>query len=413
MLSWRELLVRFALVFFCFALWPKGFMYWGAALLVVAWLVDGGLFRFRGLLKEPLVLGILVFCGVWVVGLLWSDLAVAFQDRWRKYFLLLAFLPLYSLLNKERLPWAVGGLAGSYSTMVALGGYSWSMQGMQGVPLFGMIHLHYSAALGIGVILAIFGGWVVLAKGNKFLTVLLWLVALLLLFLQFHQNSRGFLLTTLVTSLLMFYLYYRTEGKLLLRSVISILAVAMLFAATSDAFHERLEAAKSDLQLSRQGNYQTSVGYRLAIWDIGLHGIAERPLLGHGSGMAKQYLKDSYITYKQGIYRNLSEFHEARHFHNELIEIGIHLGLLGILAFAFLLWSWFKTFRQHQMTLLGGAIVCFIFLSGLTDTFLITNRIPPFLLAVTAIAVCWQRYNGGLDLVDRKNLQIENITQNP
>lgn len=140
MLSWRELLVRFALVFFCFALWPKGFMYWGVALLVVAWLVDGGLFRFRGLLKEPLVLGILVFCGVWVVGLLWSDLAVAFQDRWRKYFLLLAFLPLYSLLNKERLPWAVGGLAGSYSTMVALGGYSWSMQGMQGVPLFGMIH---------------------------------------------------------------------------------------------------------------------------------------------------------------------------------------------------------------------------------------------------------------------------------
>ncbi|HMN14849.1 MAG TPA: O-antigen ligase family protein [Bellilinea sp.] len=412
-MSWREFLVRFALVFFCFALWPKGFMYWGVALLVVAWLVDGGLFRFRGLLKEPLVLGILIFCGVWVVGLLWSDLAVAFQDRWRKYFLLLAFLPLYSLLNKERLPWAVGGLAGSYSTMVALGGYSWSMQGMQGVPLFGMIHLHYSAALGIGVILAIFGSWVVLAKGNKFLTVLLWLVALLLLFLQFHQNSRGFLLTTLVTSLLMFYLYYRTEGKLLLRSVISILAVAMLFAATSDAFHERLEAAKSDLQLSRQGNYQTSVGYRLAIWDIGLHGIAERPLLGHGSGMAKQYLKDSYITYKQGIYRNLSEFHEARHFHNELIEIGIHLGLLGILAFAFLLWSWFKTFRQHQMTLLGSAIVCFIFLSGLTDTFLITNRIPPFLLAVTAIAVCWQKYNRGLDLVDRKNLQIENITQNP
>jgi len=411
--NWREWLVRFALVFFCFALWPKGFIYLGIGLLVLAWLVDGGLFRFSDLIKEPLTLGILVFCGVWVIGLLWSDPAVAFQDRWKKYFLLLTFLPLYSLLNKERLPWAIGGLAGSYFFMVALGGYSWLIQDMQGVPLFGMIYLHYSAALGIGVILAVFGGWIVLAKRNKFLAVLLWLVALLLLFFQFNQSSRSFLLATLAALLLMVILHYREKRKLLVGSLVSIVALGVLFASSSDVFQTRLQQVGTDLQSFQKGDYQTSIGYRLAIWDIGLHGIAERPLLGHGSGMAKQYLKNEYIEYKQGIYRNLSEFHEARHFHNELIEIGVHLGLIGVSAFIFLLWCWFKTFEQYQLALLGSAIVCFIFVSGLTDTFLITNRIPLFLLAVTAIAVCWQRYNGELDLVDRKNLQIENITQNP
>lgn len=413
MLSWRELLVRFALVFFCFALWPKGFMYWGVALLVVAWLVDGGLFRFRGLLKEPLVLGILVFCGVWVVGLLWSDLAVAFQDRWKKYFLLLAFLPLYSLLNKERLSWVVGGLASGYSVMVVLGGYNWLIQDMQGIPLFGMSYLSYSASLGIGVILSVLGGWVVLARGRRFLAILLWLMALLLLFLQFNQSSRGFLLATLLALLLMVALRYRSERKTLAGGLVSIMIIVTLFAANSDIFHERVQQVSADLQSFQQGSYQTSVGYRLVMWDVGLHGIAERPVLGHGTGMARQYFDDTILTYKQGIYRNLPEFQETVHFHNELIEIGIHLGLLGILAFAFLLWSWFKTFRQHQMTLLGSAIVCFIFLSGLTDAFLPYSRIPLFLLAVTAIAICWQRYNGGLDLVDRKNPQIENITQNP
>lgn len=406
-MSWRELLVRFALVFFCFALWPKGFIYWGVGLLVFVWLLDGGLSRFFDLVKEPLALGILVFCGVWVIGLLWSDPAVAFQDRWKKYFLLLTFLPLYSLLNKERLPWAIGGLASSYSVMVVLGGYNWLIQDMQGIPLFGMLYLHYSAALGIGVILAVFGGWVALDRGGRFLAVLLWLMALLLLFLQFNQSSRGFLLATLLALLLMVVLRYRSERKMLVGGLVSMMIIAALFAVNSDVFHERAQQVSADLQSFQQGDYQTSVSYRLAIWDIGLHGIAERPLLGHGSGMAKQYLKDGYVTYKQGIYRNLSEFHEARHFHNELIEIGVHLGLLGILVFVFLLWCWFKTFRQSRMTLLGSAIVCFIFLSGLTDTFLITNRIPPFLLVVTAIAVCWQRYEGSLDLIDQKNPQIK------
>jgi O-antigen ligase len=409
-LSWRELLVRFALVFFCFALWPKGFMYWGVSLLTFAWLVDGGLSRFYDLLKEPLALGILVFCGVWIIGLLWSDLGVAFQDRWKKYFLLLTFLPLYSLLNKERLPWAIGGLISSYLVMVVLGSYSWLIQDMQGIPLFSMLYLHYSAALGIGVILAVFGGWVVLARGSGFLAVLLWLMALLLLFLQFNQSSRGFLLATLLALLLMVALRYRSERKILAGGLVSMMMIAALFAANSDVFHKRVQQASADLQSFQQGDYQTSVSYRLAIWDIGLHGIAERPLLGHGSGMAKQYLKDSYVTYDQGVYRNLSEFHEARHFHNELIEIGVHLGLLGILAFIFLLWCWFKTFRQHQMTLLGSAIVCFIFLSGLTDTFLITNRIPPFLLVVTAVAICWQRYATNLNLLDRGSAHSESKT---
>jgi len=407
-LNWREWLAKFALVFFCFALWPRGWVYWGIGLLAFAWLVDGGLFRFFDLLKEPLVRGILVFCGIWIAGLLWSDLSVSLSGKWEKYFILLVFLPLYSLLNKERLSWAVGGLVGSYLVVVVLGGYYWLIRGMQGIPLFDMSYLSYSAVLGIGIILMVFLGGLVLSQGNKLLSVWLWLIAALLLFLQFNQYARGMLLATLIALLLMAVLRCRRNRKMLAGSLISIVAIVTLFAASSDTFHKRLQQVSEDLQLFRQGIYQTSVGYRLAMWDVGLHGIAERPLLGHGSGMAEKYFEANITTYKQGIYRNLPEFQETKHFHNELIEIGMHLGLLGVLAFVFLLWCWFKTFEQCRMALLGGAIVSFIFLSGFTDTFLLYSRIPPFLLVVTAVMVCWQRYEGGLDLVDRKKSQIEN-----
>lgn len=412
-MTWRELLVQFALIFFCFALWPRGWVYWGIGLLAFAWLVDGGLSRLLDLLKEPLIQGVLVFCGTWIIGLLWSDLSVSLSGKWEKYFILLAIIPFFSLLNRRRLPWTIGALVGGYSIAVVSGGYQYLMQGIQGNPWLGMSYLNYSAALGIGIVLAVYGGWIALSGTNRLLSILLWLAALLMLFFQFHENARGMLFSTIMVLLLMFCLRYRVRGRILASCLAAVIVVTMLFAVSSDVFHKRLEAADADLRLFQQGNYRTSVGYRLAIWDIGLHGLMEAPVLGHGTGMAKHYLADSFESYKEGIYKDLPGFHEAKHFHNELIEIGVHLGLLGISAFAFLLWCWFKAFKQYQMTLLGSAIVFFVFMSGFTDTFLLYSKIPPFLLTLTAVIICWQRYNGGLGLVDRKNLQIENVTQNP
>lgn len=414
MQSWCELWVRLALVFFCFTLWPKGGIYWGMGVLILAWLVDGGISRFSTLVKEPLVVGILLFCGVWMLGLLWSDFAAIFQGKWRKYFILLTFIPLFSLLNKERLPWVTGALLCSYLGMVISGSYQWAMRGMQGTPLFDMSYLSYSSALGIGVILAVFLGWETLSRGKRLLSILSWLMAMLLLFLQFNQSARGILFATLVALLLMIILRYRAEWRTLGGGLIVIVTTIVFFASSSNIFNDRLQQIGADLRSFQQGDYQTSVGYRLAMWDVGLHGVAEYPLLGHGSGMAEKYFDDSIITYKHGIYRNLPEFQKTAHFHNELIEIGMHLGLLGVLAFVFLLWCWFQIFRQNRMILLGSAIVCFIFISGLTDTFLLYSRIPPFLLTVTAIAVCWRKYREAPDKAGRKyTSDKENGNHNP
>jgi O-antigen ligase len=83
--------------------------------------------------------------------------------------------------------------------------------------------------------------------------------------------------------------------------------------------------------------------------------------------MAASYFDKTAQTYKDGLYNSALKLHDTLHFHNDWIEIGMHIGMLGFLAYAFLLWCWFQTFKAHQLAILGAASVCFIFLSGLTD----------------------------------------------
>lgn len=372
-------------------------VYWGTAILCFAWLLDGGPTKFHQILKEPLAVGILVFCSAWLIGLLWSDLSIALQGKWKKYFILLIFIPFYSLLNKERLPWTIGGLLIGYVAMVGLGCYQWLIEGKQGdgIPLLHMNYLSFSSALGIGSICAVFIATLPALKNEKSLRIMLWTAACLLLFIQFNQSARGLLISTITTLLIIIALRYREQWKILVSGLLSFSVIAILFAANSTVFQERLQQTITDLQAFQQGNYMTSPGYRLAMWDVGLHGIIEHPLLGQGTGMAGQYFEKEITTYKHGVYQDLPAFQETKHFHNELIDIGMNLGLLGISAFLFLLGCWLRTFKQHHLLLAGCTTSYFIVMSGMTDTFLLYSRIPLFLLIITAIGISWQQFKNG------------------
>lgn len=386
--GWRDIIARCALVFFCIALWQKWSLFYAFFLLVLAWLIDGGLQKISRVTKEPLVLGILVFCGLMALGLLWSDYSDTGQNKWKKYFILLTFIPFLSLLNKERLPWVMAAFLIGYGGVLLTGVYQWAILGEQGVPFFGISYLAFSAILGIGIIIMAFIGSACKVKSA---VLVCWFITLLLLFLQFNQSARGLLLATMFALLLLIFLRYRSERRVFVSIFALIMTVTVLFALSSQVFQQRLELIEKDLSAVLQGNYTTSLGYRLAIWDVGMRGIAERPLLGHGTGMPEIYFEQTIPTYKNGIYKNLAEFQRTSHYHNDLIEIGMHIGGLGIAAFVFLLWSWFQTFKNHHLSGLGAAMICYVFLAGLTDTFLLYNRIPILLLAVTAIAICWKQ----------------------
>jgi O-antigen ligase len=393
--AWRDVLAKSGLFFFGIALWHNGLSVYVTYLLLLVWTLDGGLRRFGYTIKEPLVIAILVFCGVLALGILWSDSPNSGYKIWKRYLTFLFFVPYLSLLSRERLPWAIGGLVIGYFAVLLAGLYQWVFVGVQGIPPLKMSYTSFSLMLGIGVIVAIYIAGI---SNNKKIKSSLWIFAVFLLFVQFNQNGRIALLATILTSILLVFMLYKTRIKIFLGVAASLIIVVGGFAYSSPGFQERLAKAESDIALSQQGRYDTSLGYRLAMWDVGLRGIVERPLLGHGTGMAADYFDKTVETYRGGLYRDLPQFLKTYHYHNDWIEIGMHVGAIGLTAYALLLWSWLRTLRAYQLTILGTAIVCYVFLSGLAETLVFFRQTLYLLFAITAIFISWQKAYGTASL---------------
>ncbi len=383
----REIFIRFALLFFCLMFWVKNFTYISFPILVLAWLLDGGLQKFKRLLLEPLVQAILILCLALATGLLWSDHSEDGRLKWMKYFVLLIYIPFFSLLNAARLQFVFITLLAGYTCVVSIGFHQWLVTGAQGIPLLNISYLGFSAILGAGVVVAVYFAGV---NRSVLFRSVFWAIAFLLFFIQFNQSARGILIATLITVSFLIFLQYRITVKKYLMLMASIILVCIVFAVNSSVFQHRLAQFKQDIVQLQQGNYKTSVGYRLAIWDVGLDGTSRQPILGHGTGSPASYFERVILTYKGGVYKDLPEFQDTSHFHNDWIEMGMHLGLLGLSVFAFLLWSWYRSFEISGLSNFGAALIVFVFLAGLTDTFMLYNRVPVLLLVVTAIFVSWQ-----------------------
>jgi O-antigen ligase len=385
--KWRDSLAKLALCFFGIALWHKGLGYYSYPLLISAWILDINFYKLKETIKEPLVMAIIFFCLVLGVGVLWSDYPDSGYIRWNKYFAFLFIIPFMSLLNKERLLWAIGGLAIGYLNILILGIYHWIILGEQGIPFLKMTYLRFSLTVGTGVILAIYFGSI--SKDNK-IKLLLWFLAGLLLFVQFNQDGRGPLLTTILTSTLLIFMLFKTRISILLGIMISMIIVVLVFFHTSDRFQQRLAQAQNDIEFLQHEKYDTDLGYRLAIWDVGLYAFTHRPMFGYGTGMALDTYEKYVETYKDGRYKSL--WRDPRfHYHNDWVEIGVFVGMLGISAFIFFLWGWYQSLKKCGLPTFGIVMVCYVFLAGMTDIFLAYTGLPLLLIAISAVLIRRQK----------------------
>jgi O-antigen ligase len=356
---------------------------------MLAWILDNDFHRTKETFKEPFVKAIIFFCLVLAAGITWSDYPDSGYIRWNKYFTFLFIIPYLSLLNKERLPWAIGGLVAGYSCILLAGVYYWIVLGEQGIPSLKMTYLRFSLTVGIGVILMLYFAGM---SGSIKIKLLFWFIAGLLLFIQFNQDGRGPLLTTVATSMLLILMLYKTKIRMLCGILVSLIIIILVFSLGNDRFQQRLASAKSDIKFLQQEKFDTDLGYRLAIWDVGLYAISQRPLFGYGTGMALSTYEKYVESYKDGRYESL--WRDPRfHYHNDLIEIGVFTGGLGLSGFFFLLWGWFQSLKVRRLTTLGAVVVCFVFLAGLTDIFLAYTGLPLLVIAISALAIVWQKEN--------------------
>ena len=112
----------------------------------------------------------------------------------------------------------------------------------------------------------------------------------------------------------------------------AMIIVIGVFTNNSNNFHERVSQFQSDIELIEQEVYGTSGGYRLAMWDVGLHAITQRPWFGYGTGMAASAFEQTSETHKGGRYKSLANYQKNMHYHNDWIEMGVYRGELGLFA---------------------------------------------------------------------------------
>jgi O-antigen ligase len=224
---------------------------------------------------------------------------------------------------------------------------------------FFCLHKIYDKTRYRGIYIVLFG----LCLGNLFFVVSgrigqLIVIALILLFTLQRWKTKGQLLTLVV--------------------IIVSLSIFLNFSHKAIRIYQGVAQTQAYAN-SAPGTADTSMGLRYIFWENSLKLIAEKPLLGHGTGsFSKEYYR--IVTDKRYVTRNP---------HNEFLMITVQLGLLGLLVYLGFLVSQYYYARALPDTdkwLAQGLLVTLVFTSLFNSPFLDHTEGHWF---ATMIALCF------------------------
>jgi O-antigen ligase len=191
----------------------------------------------------------------------------------------------------------------------------------------------------------------------------LWLaMATLAVFnIVFFVAGRTGHLTLLINLVVICVLLLRGRRALVAGAVMGI--VMLVLATQSEHFRTGISAAVTEIETRQETGAETSVGQRLGFAEASLTLIAERPLIGWGTGSyAQEYCRIVATPQwcKTGSYNP----------HNQFLFFGVQLGLLGLVAY--LLWfasaAWMLR-RQPPLTrALGFCVLATLLVHSMLDS---------------------------------------------
>ncbi|MEZ9565338.1 O-antigen ligase family protein [Vibrio artabrorum] len=128
-----------------------------------------------------------------------------------------------------------------------------------------------------------------------------------------------------------------------------------------DKINARYNKTIYEVKKIQSGNYSTSVGIRLQLWQLAPELIKQKPLLGHG---------DKQVTVlKEKLEGGVIFKFASRHYHNQFLDKMVKSGVIGlILIISILLYPLmiFKHLPQLDRYITIGLVSLF-FIAGLTD----------------------------------------------
>ncbi len=293
-------------------------------MLALLWLLSGQFIGLSGVLKKyPVALWALLLYGCFIVGLSYGNTldsdAFSMASKYRELF----FLPiLLSFLMTERSRyWAwITFITASVLTLLV----SYLMD-------FGVLNLNeqgdpcFKSRITHGIFIAFFAFFCAhkFYDDKRYAKLYLALFVLCIYNLFFVIEGRTGQL--IVVALILLFAMQRLAIKERLFTALVVTVLLTLFLNFSDKA-SRISEGVANTQAYLQPvpeQTESSMGQRYTFWKYSLKLIAEKPLLGHGTGsFAKEYRRiaagEPFIT---------------KNPHNEFLMIGVQLGLLGLLVY--------------------------------------------------------------------------------
>ncbi|SFN02254.1 O-antigen ligase [Formivibrio citricus] len=301
-----------------------------AGLIVLAALLTPALWRqLPGICRKPFVLACLAFYGLFVLGALWSpeplERIVWMLTKLRAYLCAPLIFAVFLLLPARRaFFWGLtlGTLASLVLSfaMAAIGKPFW--QGM--LNDWAVFHSHtyhnYYLSLLVFGLLALLVNGEIAGRWKPVAWVVILLCTINILFMVQGRTAQVIFLLLLALIPVLWRWRLGLAAALLGAMV---LLPALYF--SSAGLRTGVARVKADLALFEKDSRQsTSVGVRLNFYRSALQMVAEKPLLGHGTGTIVSEFKRIAETNPDSL--------ETRNPHNDYLWTAVELGLAGIVA---------------------------------------------------------------------------------
>lgn len=140
----------------------------------------------------------------------------------------------------------------------------------------------------------------------------------------------------------------------------SVILIAALF--SSSMVQKRVKLAAKEVELYYQGHKNTSVGYRLYMWDGAVRIFLDHPIIGVGTGGYKNAMMK---------YKDKPDYPDVDHPHNSFLYVAVTHGIVGLAVFLWLLFVYLKKGWRSRHSVTGFAVLSFglvIIVGSLTDT---------------------------------------------
>ncbi|BDH44010.1 hypothetical protein TUM12370_00540 [Salmonella enterica subsp. enterica serovar Choleraesuis] len=233
------------------------------------------------------------------------------------------------------------------------------------------------------LLIGFISGTAILCTNKKNLILYILNTASVFTLILFTETRSAILVFPVISIITIAYTYGATRKELLTSTGIFIILIALVLMTFKDQITHRYEVALNDIQQYKNSNSWTSLGARLAMYEVGLKSFQNSPLIWKSAESRAENIRK--YARENKIYNGALPFLNI-HLHNEIIESASIKGIAGILStMIFYLSLCILAFRRKSI-LLAGLLIAIVSL-GLSDVLLWARSIPIIIIMTIVIAI--------------------------